>query len=259
MLCNFVGRLGLLYAIGVRKIEKLAGGALWIEEAGSVAEAGPDILVMGPQWILEFIRLETGTFSFFHDDEIVEHGPGTFGLFLPGFCVVEPLFKDVTWSWVGLAAPGPAPAVWLNRPMVFHLEAKALPPNPQEMIQAILEPRPYQAIDRNTRATPISRKVKAAIDETYRDGEAIAAIAEQVGMSHAHLTRQFKRDYGLSPARYRLQVRVMDAHHKLVYGEDIVDVGYSVGYNDLGRFYSGFRQVCETSPGKIKKRQDTSK
>jgi AraC family transcriptional regulator of adaptative response/methylated-DNA-[protein]-cysteine methyltransferase len=74
----------------------------------------------------------------------------------------------------------------------------------------------------------------------------------KLGVSHAHLTRQFKRDYGLTPIDYCHRLRVSDAMGHLSQGGKILDVGYDVGFNDATRFYADFRKVTGTSPGKCR-------
>ena len=95
-------------------------------------------------------------------------------------------------------------------------------------------------------------KAKSLIASNYRADIAVADIADQLGVSHAHLTRQFKRDYGLTPVGYRHRLRVTEAMGRLSQGEKILDVGYEVGFNDTTRFYEDFRKVTGTSPGKCR-------
>ena len=239
--------------------EKLAGGAVWITESRSVAVSERGVLVMGPTWILECIKLESGTCSFVRDGRRVTNGSGHFGVFLPAFAVVEASYAEMLWSWVGFSAPGPPPAPWLSAPLMFDLDAREFPDSPAALLNLVAEPRCHQALERVSRPSPISRGAKMALDTTYRDPVSIAAIAQGLGVSHAHLTRRFKRDYGVSPVRYRQQVRIMDANERLFRGEPIVSVAFDVGYQDLSGLYRGFREMCHISPGEIKKRQDSTR
>ena len=86
----------------------------------------------------------------------------------------------------------------------------------------------------------------------YRSDLRIADIAHELGVSHAHLTRQFKRDFGLTPIDYLHHVRVSEAMGKLSLGEAAIDIGYDVGFNDTTRFYKDFKKVTGTSPGKCR-------
>ncbi len=77
----------------------------------------------------------------------------------------------------------------------------------------------------------------------------MARVAERLGVTPEHLSRQFKRDFEMSPTNYLHQLRLADAPLRLAKGEDIVNVSQDVGYNDLSRFYKQFRKATKTSPG----------
>jgi AraC-like DNA-binding protein len=213
---------------------------------------------MGPAWMLECIRLESGTCAFMRDGQRVTQSRRHFGLFLPAFAVVEASYEGVLWSWVGFSAPGPPPAPWLNAPLMFEVDASEYPDSPASLLNLVAQPRRHQALERISRPSAISRGAKVALDSSYRDdAQSIAAIALRLGVSHAHLTRSFKRDYGVSPLQYRQQLRVMDASERLFRGDAIASVAFDVGYHDLSGLYRGFREICEAPPGEIKKRQDS--
>jgi AraC-like DNA-binding protein len=133
---------------------------------------------------------------------------------------------------------------------------------PEELIALVQKPRPYISLEAELHAAPLSKKAKMRIVETYQNGASISDIARELKVSHPHLTRQFRRDFGITPVRYRYHLRVHEAVHRLYQGEKILDAGYEVGFNDTGRFYQDFRKVTGTSPGKcldlIKKRQDSN-
>ena len=101
-------------------------------------------------------------------------------------------------------------------------------------------------------ASALSLKAKRLIDENHLADPSIARIAERLGVSHPHLSRQFKKDFGMSPSNYLRKLRVADAPLRLVRGEQIINVSGDVGYNDLSRFYKQFRKTTNTSPGVCK-------
>jgi AraC-like DNA-binding protein len=93
------------------------------------------------------------------------------------------------------------------------------------------------------------RRAKAALDESYHSTPTIASLARGIGVSHAHLSREFKRELGLTPMAYRHALRASEAAGRLAHGEQIASVSGEVGYEDLGRFYKSFRKALHTSPG----------
>lgn len=223
------------------KITNLENRELWIE--GSLGDT-PDTagqMVIGSGWLLEVLRNEEFQ---------------TFGLFWAPFSIVQtgtPALRGrLKGDFVGYSRPGKPPADWLTGSMVFDLEHAPLPKTYKELITVVCEPRPYTSIETARDVSALSEKAKARIVQTYLEGGTIAGIAAGLGVSQAHLTRQFKRDFGLTPLKYRNHLRVNEAVRRLSRGEKILDVGYAVGFNDTGRFYQDFRKVTGTSPGKCR-------
>jgi AraC-like DNA-binding protein len=223
------------------KITNLENGMMWIEGSlGNVPEIGGP-MVIGSGWLLEVLQSDDCR---------------TFGLFWAAFSIVETatpaLAGRLKGEFVGFSRPGQPPADWLTESMIFDLESRRLPKTYKELIALVCEPRPYASIETARAASTLSKNAKSRIVQTYRDGGSIAGIAAGLGVSQAHLTRQFKRDFGLTPLKYRNHLRVNDAVRRLSLGESILDVGYAVGFNDTGRFYQDFRKVTGTSPGKCR-------
>ncbi|HYR82460.1 MAG TPA: AraC family transcriptional regulator [Terriglobia bacterium] len=223
----------------------------WIKQRYSPSPPeGSGLLVMGSRWMLEMFRF---------DDE-----PRSLGLFLAAFGVIQLNDAELRdGEFVGYSTPGKPPADWLISSMMFDLGATPLAKTPEELIALVEKPRPGKSIEAGLHASPLSRKLKRRIIDTYHDGVSISDIARELRVSHAHLTRQFKRDFGLTPVGYRHHLRVREAVERLSLGQKALDVGYEVGFNDTGRFYQDFRKVTGTSPGKcvdlIKKRQDSNR
>ena len=101
--------------------------------------------------------------------------------------------------------------------------------------------------------SPVSSKTKRLIDDNYLIYPSIARIAERLKVSHEHVSRQFKKDYGLTPSAYLHKLRVAEATFRLSKGEEIIDISLDVGYNDLSRFYKQFRKATRTSPAVCRK------
>lgn len=62
-----------------------------------------------------------------------------------------------------------------------------------------------------------------------------------------------KKDFGITPVEYRSRLRISSAIEHLVYGTTILETSFSVGFNDLSRFYKQFKKITLLSPGKYKK------
>jgi AraC-like DNA-binding protein len=217
-------------------------GPIWIEgRLERLPEGASGPLVFGADWLLEMLRSDSCR--------------STMGFYWAPFSIIRN-FPDLSGMadgrFVGYSAPGRPPHRWLTESMVFDLGDVPLVHAPEALAALFAEPLPFVSTEGNAPVASLSRRAKTLIASSYRGPVSIAAIARQVRVSHAHLTRQFKRDYGLTPIDYCHRLRVSDAMGRLSLGGSILDVGYDVGFNDVTRFYEDFRKVTGTSPGKCR-------
>lgn len=218
----------------------LENGGFWIE---GVLELPPEGLtrpmVLGQNWLLEMIRTQSGH---------------TRGFYWAPFAIVLelPEIEDMQNGYfVGFSAPAAPPAPWLVTSMMFEMGKAELARAPQDFLPWIAEPRPYVALE-STAVSPLSQRAKLLIADNFTTSIPICEVARVLGVSHAHLTRQFKTDFGLTPADYRRRIRVNEAVRRLSRGHEILETGYGVGFGDTSRFYKNFRKATGTSPGKCR-------
>jgi AraC-like DNA-binding protein len=222
----------------------------WIRDRYSVnGSKSCGHLVMGSNWMLEMLRGDDGL--------------RTFGLFLAAFGIIQLRQVNLqSGEFVGYSAPGDPPASWLTTSLVFEMGTLPLAETPEQLIMLVKHPWPHTPIEVGLRASSLSKKAKTRIAATYKNGISIGAIASQLGVSHAHLSRQFKRDFDLTPLDYRHHLQVNAAVERLRQGGKISDAAYEVGFNEASRFYEDFRKVTATSPGEcldlMKKRNSGS-
>lgn len=77
----------------------------------------------------------------------------------------------------------------------------------------------------------------------------INEIARTAAMSRFHFIRQFKAVFGETPVQFRTRMRLDQAKHLLVYGEDsITDICMAVGFSSLGSFSSLFSRHFGRAP-----------
>jgi AraC-like DNA-binding protein len=220
----------------------LRDGGMWIEGTLAVPPEGVSgPLVFGADWLLEMLRTQDGhSLGFFWAPFAIVHD----------FPKVEGIFGG---RFVGFSLPAEPPASWLTTSMVFDLGDVPLAATPEEFVALVRHPRPYVPMERTGPISPLSQRARKLIASSYRSDLSIRDVARQLHVSHAHLARQFKRDFGLTPLNYLHRLRVSEAMGKLSKGEPPLEVGYEVGFNDTSRFYSDFLKVTGTSPGKCRK------
>jgi AraC-like DNA-binding protein len=224
-------------------MEPLKNGGAWIHGEMTMPDPAPSgPLVIGAGWMLEMV----------HFDDVAQ----TIGLFLASFSInnfdIPEFASGRHAAFVGFTSPGKPPVDWLKSSMLFDLGNVPLAKNPETLVRIFRKPLEHRSLDSTADASLLSQRLKRRIAETYRDNIPIAQIAKDLRVSHAHATRQFKRDFGFTPMNYRHQLRVNDATARLMGGEDILDIGEDVGFNDTSRFYKNFRKVTGSSPGKCR-------
>lgn len=202
-------------------------------------------------WLLELYELSSGDPAFEVGTEKVRPTSRCFGVLYPPFSLTRPCFKNTRGHVLGIAGSSELPTELLSPALVFDTSFCS-PGSASEAISLIRNSTNRQSIDPCPSASLLSVKVKRLIDQNYLAYPSIARIAERLGVSHAHLSRQFKKDFRMSPSEYLRKLRVSDAPLRLARGEEIINVSLDVGYNDLSRFYKQFRKTTNTSPGSCK-------
>jgi AraC-like DNA-binding protein len=77
----------------------------------------------------------------------------------------------------------------------------------------------------------------------------ISSIAAQLGYSTDGFIRAFRRQFGMTPAAYRLAHRLMKARSQLKKGRAIADVANATGFADQSHFGRLFRRTYAITPG----------
>src|SRR6185295_14262893 len=195
-------------------------------------------------WLLELYELAAGEILFLTGNEEVAAGSKHFGVLYPPFTITQVCFKQTKSAVCGIATTAPLPPE-LTSPTLFEFSQPTHLSGVAQAIQVLRSARNQLPVVRTPEPTQLSRQAKKLIDENYIVYPAIGRIAERLGVTHEHLSRQFKRDFAMSPSSYLRQLRLADVPLKLAKGEDIVNISLDVGYNDLSRFYKQFRKQMD--------------
>jgi AraC-like DNA-binding protein len=197
-------------------------------------------------WLLELYELTAGDVYFLRGKtEIRAHGK-RFGVFYPPDTLVRPCFRNARAELLGLAGTARLGQGVSAVPFIFETPLLLKVESVWEILEAAQN---CQFVDANPNASALSIKARQLIIDEHTGNSSIARIAARLGVSNAHLSRQFRRDYGMSPREYLHQLRMADAPLELARGGAITDISFDSGYGDLGRFYKQFRKATGTSPG----------
>jgi AraC-like DNA-binding protein len=103
-------------------------------------------------------------------------------------------------------------------------------------------------------ATPppkLDRRVAAARrlrPTTLRSRDSLAAIAAALSISPSRLTHLFSAELGISPRRYRLWLRLLDAVQELARGSSIAEAAFGAGFSDAPHLTRTFRRMLGFTP-----------
>ena len=203
-------------------------------------------LVTCKGWLLEMYQLKAGELHFLSGRKEIRPKRNRFGVFFPPYTLARPRFINAEGNLLGLAGTAPLPAEIGTVPFVFETSG---PLEARSVAGILASGRHRQAIEANPRASALSMKARRLIVEGYASEPSIGRIAARLGVSNEHLSRQFRRDYEMSPREYLHQLRLADAPLELARGEAITDISHESGYGELSRFYKQFRKSTGTSPG----------
>jgi AraC-like DNA-binding protein len=233
-------------------MQRLPDGGYAISAEIDIPSEGTSDFMFARGWLLEIVELTGGEYHFISDRKPVRPRGKRFGVFYPPFTFVRAYSREMRGATVGIGSERAYDRLPTS-PMLFETDHRGEIKSVETALDILACCRNQQLISVNTDPSQVSSKTKRLIDENYLIYPSIARIANRLKISHEHLSRQFKKDFGLSPSAYLHKLRVAEATFRLSLGEEIIEIAHDVGYNDLSRFYKQFRKTTRTSPAACRK------
>jgi AraC-like DNA-binding protein len=225
----------------------LKDGSYAIDDEVLIDDEGASPFVFCAGWLLEIIEVASGEFYFLRDGEPVKPKGKRFGAYYPSFTIVNSYVKRFRGKVRGVGQVGALDGL-PAKPIIFETEFRGSFTSAGQAVEVIGSAKSVRTIEANTDPSILSVRAKRLIDENYAVYPSISRIAEQLKVSHSHLSRQFKQNFQMSPSKYLHHLRTADATYRLSLGQEIIDISHEVGYNDLSRFYKQFKKQTATSP-----------
>ncbi len=92
------------------------------------------------------------------------------------------------------------------------------------------------------------------MNSEFRQNPALEEIASKSALAPNYFHRVFKKNFGITPLRYMLRLRMEIAIRLLTTTEKTVkEVAFETGYENEFYFYHQFKKQYGYSPGKLKK------
>lgn len=100
-------------------------------------------------------------------------------------------------------------------------------------------------------------KALNCMNSEYVNGITVQQVADRLNINRCHFSGLFKKEIGISPRQYLINLRLEKAAELLtVYGESPSTAGLSVGYPDIYQFSKIFKRHFGLSPKKYKMAYD---
>lgn len=93
-------------------------------------------------------------------------------------------------------------------------------------------------------------RVRDYLDECPEDGISLEELGLLADLSPSHLSRSFRREFGLPPHAYLMQARVERARALLRRGHPVVEVAARAGFADQAHLTRIFRRLVGVTPGR---------
>jgi AraC-like DNA-binding protein len=128
------------------------------------------------------------------------------------------------------------------------LEAETLLGFVVERLREHLTGRPQERHRLGT--NELAERLRDLLDAHAFETVTLAAAAERLAASPAHLVRCFTRTFGIAPHAYVLSKRIEAARLRLLEGEPVARVAASVGFFDQAHLTRHFKRHVGTTPGR---------
>lgn len=93
-------------------------------------------------------------------------------------------------------------------------------------------------------------RVRDYLDACPDSGISLIELADLAGLSPSHLSRSFRREFGLPPYAYLMQARIRRSRSLLRQGRPVVEVAASTGFADQAHLTRIFRRLVGVTPGR---------
>lgn len=105
------------------------------------------------------------------------------------------------------------------------------------------------ATDADPKPRGLAERARRLIEDGYTERISLGSLAQELSVSKEHLSRIFKKRFGLTVTEKVHQVRIEAAKRLMANGGfSLKQVCYETGYQSYNDFYRNFRKVAGVSP-----------
>jgi AraC-like DNA-binding protein len=120
-----------------------------------------------------------------------------------------------------------------------------------QLLQGLLDGR-AAAPHRPESSSPLVQHLRERLLDDLSVATHLQQLADEAGVSAAHLVRRFQQATGLPPLAWQMQQRMALARRMLRAVQPIIEVALATGFADQAHFSKAFSRFCGISPGRYR-------
>lgn len=105
------------------------------------------------------------------------------------------------------------------------------------------------ALPKLHRDQSITTQVQAYLRDRYTESITLEDLAQSVNLSPLKVLRLCRREWGLPPHRYLIQLRVQQAKRLIIAGMPLAEVAADTGFSDQSHLNRHFKRIFGVTPG----------
>lgn len=222
-----------------------------------------------PYYLIHYILEGSGTY--WRGGTEFTLGKGDIFIIYPEEVTVYTASQETPWSYVWLGFQALQAPLFLDTPVIRNAPVEDLfsqlaVPMEQSLPSGLVHTLTYNILwrlfqvpsqaDAPSEIKQYASYAKAYMDTAFMKKIQIQQIADDLHIDRRYLTALFQQTYGISPKRYLLQVRLVQAEAFLQQGYQVAKAAEMSGFMDVSNFFRQYKSFYGHSPTQPKSLSD---
>ena len=193
----------------------------------------------GPNWMFVFVDLQDQNVELICAEQKISLC-GRVGIFIPEFSILNWRIPEGIFFWQCLSSS--LTAGFPKKLLVFPWAENVLPESSHQIKAFLGSSSHLYCVDPQIVKSDIAMQAKLYIDRHYRSDLRLQNMADVLGYHRIHLSREFKKTFGLPMVEYRHQLRIYEALKQMNSGATLTESIFLSGYSSVNQFNCYFKK-----------------